>query len=188
MSDKTATPAGAALAPAFSTDALVTLVAEDAAVESMVAEISKLFHVQATEIALLRLEHNSLRFVFPAELKTSGTIPLSSSSSVAAHTASSKRIELFNNFTKIKHSRIFETVKLPRAEHSDRVQQPLIQKLVSAPIQAGKVLGVIQICRKGFDVADAGPDFSLDDVHHLEDVAKLLAAASFLRPEPEPEK
>jgi len=186
MTDMTGNSAGAAPAPAFSIDALAEAVAQKGAVESIAAEIAKLFRVQPTEVALLRLEHGFLRFLFPDELKTSGTIPLSSSSSIAAHTAASKRIELFNNFPKVKHSRIFEMIKLPAPERSERVQPPLIQKLVSAPIHGGdgKVLGVIQICRKGYNLADSGPDFSLDDVHHLEEVTGILAAAAFLRPEP----
>jgi GAF domain len=187
MSETTATSTSAAAAPAVSVDALTALVAGKAGLEALVSEVSKLFCVQTTEIAVLRSERNSLRFLYPEELKTSGTIPLSSSSSIAAHTASSKRLELFNNFTKIRHSRIFETVKLPTAERGERVQQPLIQKLMSAPIQGGdgKVLGVIQICRKGYDVADSGPDFSLDDVHRLEHVARILAGAAFLQPAPQ---
>jgi len=189
MSDSTGNSAAAAPAPAIPLDGLTALVAGNAQLERFVAEIAGLFRLQLTEIALLRLEHNLLSFLFPEELKTSGTVPLSSSSSVAAHTASSKRTELFNNFTKIRHIRIFETVKLPTAERSERVQQPLIQKLVSAPIQDdnGKVLGVIQICRKGFDVTGAGADFSMDDVHRLEAVAKILARADFFR-EPAREK
>ncbi|HTR65492.1 MAG TPA: GAF domain-containing protein [Terriglobales bacterium] len=180
MSDTAGNAAGAA--PAFSTQALEALRSQGASLESFVAEIARNFGVQTTEVAVLRLEHNLLRFLSPEELKTSGTIPLSSSSSVAAHTASSKRIELFNNFTKIRHVRIFETVKLPDAETSERVQQPVIQRLISAPIQSeeGKVRGVIQICRKGMDLAGAGPEFSMEDVHRLEATAKVLANAEFI--------
>lgn len=184
MSDATKNSTAAASAPAFSVESLEALLKEEAGAARFVTEISRLFQVQTTEIALLRLEHNFLRFIFPDELKTSGAIPLSSSSSIAAHTASSKRTELFNNFTKIKHIRLFETVKLPTPE-GERVQQPLIQKLISAPIQTddGKVRGVIQICRKGLDAIDAGPDFSMDDVHRLEAATKVLAKAGFLRAE-----
>ena len=61
-------------------------------------ELSKLFRVRSSEIALLRLEGGMLKFLFPEQLKTAGTIPLSSSSAIAAHTAISKKLELFNNF------------------------------------------------------------------------------------------
>src|SRR5436309_5469576 len=72
--------------------------------------LAKVFHVQYTEVALLRLENGLLRFVFPEHLRTTGAIPISSPA-VAAHTALSKKGEIFNNFAKIKHASIFETVK-----------------------------------------------------------------------------
>ena len=52
-----------------------------------------------------------------------------------------------------------------------------------APVldKADRVLGVVQICHKGFDLASAGPDFTLDDLQKLELVAKALAHVGFLR-------
>src|SRR6201997_5397737 len=72
--------------------------------------LAKVFKVQYTEVALLRLEEGLLRFMFPEHLRTTGAIPLSSKS-VAAHTALSKKAEIFNNFAKVKHASIFETIK-----------------------------------------------------------------------------
>ena len=43
------------------------------------------------------------------------------------------------------------------------------------------MLGVIQICHKGFDLASAGPDFTLDDLQRLELAAKALAQIGFMR-------
>ena len=44
-----------------------------------------------------------------------------------------------------------------------------IQKMMSVPMMnEGKVCGVIQISRKGFDVASAGPDFTNEDLQRLE--------------------
>ena len=63
------------------------------------------------EVALLRLENGLLKFLFPTELTTAGSIPISSSTAVAAHTAVTKKVELFNNFTRVKHASIFETIK-----------------------------------------------------------------------------
>jgi hypothetical protein len=45
------------------------------------------------------------------------------------------------------------------------------------------VVGVIQISRKGFDLKSAGPDFTLDDLQHLETAAKNLAQLPFLKEE-----
>ena len=124
---------------------------------------AKLFAVRPNEVALLRLEKGLLKFVFPDQLKTAGSIPVSSSSSVAAHTASTKKTELFNTFAKVKHARVFETVRLGTTEETDQSEQTSIQKLMSAPIlnPQKKVLGVIQICRKGFELATSGPDFTI---------------------------
>src|SRR5579864_9008205 len=142
--------------------------------------LAKIFRVQYTEVALLRLEEGLLRFVFPEHLRTSGAIPLSSKA-VAAHTALSKKAEIFNNFARVKHASIFETVK-PSANASDEVAPPApIQKLMSVPImdQDSVVVGVIQISRKGLDSKFA-QDFSREDLHDLELVAGLLATAPAL--------
>ncbi len=145
-------------------------------------ELSKMLHVREHEVALLRLENGVLKFLFPGELKTAGSIP-TSSSAVAAHTAVTRKVELFNNFAKVKHARIFETVKLGNAEKSEQMEPGAIQKLMSAPVLGpeGKVLGVIQICRKGFDWPSSGPDFSLDDLQQLQLAAKVAAKLAFMR-------
>lgn len=132
----------------------------------------------------MRLEKGLLSFVHPEQLKTAGSIPVSSSSAIAAHTASTKRTELFNAFVKVKHASIFESVKLNNpTDDEDRSGQNAIQKLMSAPILDGqrKVLGVVQVCRKGFDPATAGPDFSSDDLQQLELAAKVLATLPFIK-------
>ena len=133
------------------------------------------------EVALLRLERGLLRFLYPVELTAAGSIPISSSSAVAAHTAVTRKVELFNNFTMVKHANIFETIK-PSGENGEQLQPATIHKLMSAPVvdKAEKVLGVIQICHKGFDLASAGPDFTLDDLQNLELAAKALAPVKFM--------
>src|SRR5579863_9858954 len=112
--------------------------------------LAKLFGVRPTEVAMLRLEKSLLRFLYPDELKTAGAIPVSSSSAIAAHTATTKKIEIFNSFAKVKHASIFETVKLVNREEKEQqtvevqTEQPSIQKLMSAPVMNGqKVVGVV---------------------------------------------
>jgi hypothetical protein len=150
--------------------------------EKFCAALAKLFAVRANEVALLRLDKGLLKFLFPEPLKTAGSIPVSSSSSVAAHTASGRKTQLFNSFTKVKHARVFETVKLT-ANGEDPSEQASIQKLMSAPVISSgrKVLGVIQVSRKAFDAATAGPDFTSDDVHQLEIAAKVASKLPFLK-------
>src|SRR6266851_4870094 len=135
--------------------------------------LAKVFHVQYTEVALLRLEGGLLRFIFPEHLRTTGAIPISSSA-VVAHTALSKKAEIFNNFARVKHASIFETIK-PGEEDQEQAPPAPIQKLMSVPImdRDAVVVGVIQISRKALDSKFA-QDFSREDLHDLELVAGLL--------------
>jgi hypothetical protein len=140
---------------------------------SICACVAKIFRVNHTEVALLELTGSMLNFLYPAELKTAGAIPLSSSA-VAARTARTKQAELFNGFTEVKHFSIFELVKLGDTGLDDQV----IQKLMSAPMlfSNGDVQGVIQVSRKAPRPAAAGPDFTLQDLRKLESVAKVVGA------------
>ncbi len=179
---------GTAAAPALArapNAAVEHVLSQAATPQQFCAALAKLFGVRPTEVALMRLEKGLLSFVHPEQLKTAGSIPVSSSSAVAAHTASTKKTELFNAFVKVKHASIFESVKLnnPESEDIEKTGQNAIQKLMSAPILDGqrKVLGVVQVCRKGFDPATAGPDFSQDDLQQLELAAKVLSTLPFVK-------
>jgi GAF domain-containing protein len=143
--------------------------------------LAKVFRVQYTEVALLRLDGGLLRFIFPEHLRTTGAIPISSKA-VAAHTALSKKAEIFNNFARVKHASIFETIKPIGADTDVPVPPPPIQKLMSVPIldRDSNVLGVIQISRKGLDPRFT-QDFSREDLHDLELAAGVLAASPVLQ-------
>ena len=139
--------------------------------ESICAAVARIFHVRETEVALLELTGALLNFVYPAELKTAGAIPLSSSA-VAARTARTKKAELSNGFTEVKHFSIFELVKLG----DTGLDAQVIQKLMSAPILArnGKVIGVIQVSRKAPRLEAAGPDFTPEDLRKLQSVGRFV--------------
>ncbi len=171
--------AGAAVAPKAS---LEHVLGQSKDAQEFCSSLAKLFGVRLTEVALMRLEKGLLKFAFPEELKTAGAIPVSSSSAIASHTASTKKIELFNTFAKVKHARVFETVRLASKEDTERSEQLQIQKLMSAPIMdpGRKVLGVIQVCRKGFDLVSSGPDFTLDDLQQLELAAQVASKMPFV--------
>jgi len=138
---------------------------------SICAWVAQLFRVTETEVGLLKLNGRLLHFLYPAELKTAGAIPLASSS-VAARTARTQRAELFNHFATVDHFSVFELVKLG----GGGVDEQVIQKLMSAPLLArdGKVVGVIQVSRKAPRLTAAGPDFSEDDLRKLEEVGRAL--------------
>ena len=175
---------GTAAATARASNASVEHVLNLAATpEQFCVALAKLFGVRPTEVALMRLQKGLLSFLYPEQLKTAGSIPVSSSSAVAAHTASTKKTELFNAFVKVKHASIFESVKLNTSDDVERTGQNAIQKLMSAPIldPQRKVLGVVQVCRKGFDVGTAGPDFSQDDLQQLELAAKVVSSLPFVK-------
>jgi hypothetical protein len=177
---------GTAAAPARASNASVEHVLGHCATpQEFCAALAKLFGVRPTEVALMRLQKGLLSFLYPEQLKTAGSIPVSSSSAVAAHTASTKKTELFNAFVKVKHASIFESVKLNTSSEEDveRTGQNAIQKLMSAPILDAqrKVLGVVQVCRKGFDTATAGPDFSPEDSQQLELAAKVVSTLPFVK-------
>ena len=144
--------------------------------------LAKVFRVQHAEVALLRLDGGLLTFILPEHLRTTGAIPISSKA-VAAHTALSKKAEIFNNFARVKHASIFETIKPVGAEAVEEVAVPApIQKLMSVPIldRHLTVLGVIQISRKGLD-ARFTQDFSREDLHDLELAAGVLAASPVMQ-------
>jgi len=145
--------------------------------------LAKVFKVQNAEVALLRLDSGLLKFIFPEHLVTTGAIPISSKA-VAAHTALSKKAEIFNNFARVKHASIFETIKPIGVEADPELQaHPApIQKLMSVPIldQNSTVIGVIQISRKGLDPRFT-QDFSREDLHDLELAAGVLAASPVMQ-------
>jgi hypothetical protein len=185
MQAKTNSGQGGAAGVARASNASVEhVLGQCATPEQFSAAVAKLFGVRLTEVALMRLQRGLLSFLHPEQLKTAGSIPVSSSSAVAAHTASTKKTELFNSFVKVKHASIFETVKLAApSDDAPQAEQNTIQKLMSAPVLDAqrKVLGVVQVCRKGFDPNNAGPDFSLDDLQQLELAAKVLAGMPFIK-------
>jgi hypothetical protein len=165
------TPASVMLEKMWEIEHLADLDARDSTPESICACVAKIFYAKETEVALLELRGSLLNFLYPAELKTAGAIPLSSSA-VAARTARTKQAELFNSFTQVKHFSIFELVKLG----DTGLDAQVIQKLMSAPALAssGEVIGVIQVSRKAPRPAAAGPDFTPEDLRKLESVALLV--------------
>lgn len=115
--------------------------------------------MRTDEVAILgvstRWRH--LHFMVPTALKNVGFIPLTSKSALAARTARDNRPEINNDFAAVRHATVFEGVKAAATSGES------IQKILSAPIlNDGKLVGVIQISRKGDTPASVGPDFTSD--------------------------
>jgi hypothetical protein len=138
---------------------------------SIAHRVAKTVGVKPDEIALMgvSVRWRHLYFLVPEPLKQVGFIPLSSTASVAARTARESRPDIINNFASVRHATVFEGVKIA-GESSE-----LIQKMVSAPILSGdKVVGVLQVSRKGPDALNAGPDFDADDLGKILALCKPL--------------
>jgi hypothetical protein len=145
------------------------------------AKLAQILDVARNEVAVLRLEKGSLRFVFPPELRAAGMIPVSSSA-VAARTAATGTSLLSNSFARVKHVSLFESVKLGAKDDNQASERMPIQKIMSVPVSqpGGKIIGVIQISRKGLDSSLAGADFRSEDLKRLEQAATVLARMPFM--------
>jgi hypothetical protein len=147
-------------------------------------KLAQILHVRRNEVALLRLEKGSLRFIYPPELRSAGVLPLSGSA-VAARTAATRTPLLSNTFMRVKHVSLFEAVKLGAGgDEEDRSQEQMpIQKIISVPVAppGGNVMGVVQVSRKGLDASLAGADFTSEDLKQLEQAAEILARMPFMQ-------
>ncbi len=140
-----------------------------ATISKLAAEIGKHFAVKEDEVAILMTtgDEKFLQFVVPLALQKIGTIPVTSTSALAARTARERRPEIINNFTISRHSTVFEAVPLEQKQRGDP-----IQKIMSVPvIQDDKVTGVVQVSRKGKTVGTAGPDFAPRELTELSSYA-----------------
>jgi|SRR5208282_331492 len=129
-------------------------------------KIAKELGVRGDELAILAVSTRwrHLHFLVPAALKNVGYIPLTSNSTLASRTARESRPEINNNFSGVRHASVFEGVRTATTSGES------IHKIVSAPILFdGKVVGVMQVSRKGTSTALSGPDFT------AEDLGKVLA-------------
>jgi hypothetical protein len=174
---------GAAVKPAKANiGELESMVSESPSSDRACLKLAQILNVRRNEVALLRIDKGSLRFIYPPELRSAGVLPLSGSA-VAARTATTKAPVLSNNFMRVKHVSLFEAVKLG-AEAEDRsLEQMPIQKIISVPVALsdGNVLGVVQVSRKGLDPSVAGADFTNDDLKRLEQMAEVVARMPFMK-------
>jgi hypothetical protein len=135
--------------------------------------LGRMFDVDPDEVAILAVspKGKNLKFVIPEKLAVVGSIPLTSTNALAARTARERKAEFANNFNTSRHASVFEGVPLGRR------QGETIHKIMSAPIADGtKVLGVVQISRKGHSTKDAGPDFTSKELKALTSLSPTLEA------------
>src|SRR3990172_4663788 len=84
------------------------------AIARITQQLAKLFSVKLDEIAIFHLSENGaiLHFVYPFKLQKVGSIPMTTTNSLAVRTAREKRPEMVNNFPTQKHPTVFEAVLL----------------------------------------------------------------------------
>jgi len=140
-------------------------------IPALADRIAKTLGVKGDEVAILAVSERwrHLYFLVPQALRNVGFIPLTSTSALAARTVRDSRPDIVNNFPAMRHATVFEGIK------SESLNATAIQKIISAPIlHEGKVIGAIQISRKGANGAEAGPDFTPDDLGKVLAICKPL--------------
>ena len=140
-------------------------------IPALATKIATILNVKPDEVAILAISERwrHLYFLAPHVLRNVGQIPLSSTSALAARTVRDSRPEIINNFNGVRHASVFEGVK------DESLTASAIQRIISAPILAdGKVIGVIQISRKGATVVESGPEFTSADLGTLLAICKPL--------------
>lgn len=134
---------------------------KDVSLVALAEKIAKELRLKSDEVAILGVSSRwrHLHFLVPQALKNVGFIPLTSNSALAAKTVRESRPEINNEFAKVRHATVFEGVKTATTTGES------IQKIISAPILCdGRVVGVMQVSRKGENAASAGSDFTSDDL------------------------
>lgn len=137
---------------------------ETAVFAKLSEQVGKGFDAKPDEVAILALIRGGkfLQFIVPEKLQKVGDIPMTSTNSLAVRTARERRPEVINNFATARHPTVFEAVPLGQQRGEP------IQKIMSAPISAdGKVVGVIQISRKGKSISTVGSDFTPKELNDL---------------------
>jgi len=145
--------------------------AAEVSLPAVAEKIAKELRVKADEVAILAVSNRwrHLHFLVPHVLKNVGFIPLTSNSALAARTARDSRSEINNNFSAVRHASVFEGVKAATMTGES------IQKIISAPILfEGKVVGVMQVSRKGDSASSAGPDFTAEELRRVLAICKPL--------------
>src|SRR6202789_3590903 len=134
--------------------------------------VSNNFAVHPHEGAILVITEDGpfLGFVVPEKLRQVVQIPLTSTNSLAARTVREKRPEVINHFAVVPHSSVFEAVPIVQEERGEA-----IQKIMSVPItHERKIIGVVQLSRKGRTASEAGLDFTHAQLRELKSMADIM--------------
>lgn len=142
--------------------------------EIVAVELALFFGVEEHEVAYFKIDSAGRMATFcwpPPQFGQLGNIPLKSlTTSLLAATAREKKGFCNNAFAATPHLHMFERML------ADTEQRVAVQKIISVPLLQGEqAKGVLQVSRKGLNLASAGADFSAADLQNLETIARTLA-------------
>lgn len=134
-------------------------------------EIAAYFGVDAHEVAYFQVDSGGRNAVFRWPPSNNINIPLKSfSTSLLSATAREQRGFVNNAFATTPHLHMFEHAL------DEREQRVPVQKIMSVPLLDGsEVRGILQVCRKGRTLAEAGADFGDAELQELQQVGAVLA-------------
>ncbi len=142
--------------------------------EILGTSVAQAFSVQKDEVAILLLKDHGLmlRFAYPIELyeNKANAFPINTRS-ITADVLRARKGRIDNDVALIVHLNVYERIRLKEVGPFE------IQKMISAPLMlpGGEILGVMQVCRKGETMREAGPDFSPSDLSKLNDLVQWVA-------------
>lgn len=140
----------------------------DEKVEAAVNALCRIFKVESNEVAMFSLDTrlDCFNFLWPQEMRKSGSIPFSANRSMVSTTAGERRGFLDNSFATTPHLFVFEAYAK---------KSPPIQKIMSVPMLNGDELrGVIQVCRKGEETDLSLKNFTEPELAALCEMAKVI--------------
>ena len=140
--------------------------------KTVASGIASFFSLRTHEVGIFSVNRNKheIIFLWPQGMTSAGHIPLNAVNSLVARTANELVTTLDNSFAGSRHLFIFEFML---AEKSDRIP---IQKIMSVPVVSdGEAKAVLQVVRKGTTLAEAGEDFSEQNLADLVEIAALLS-------------
>ncbi|MDD2851904.1 MAG: GAF domain-containing protein [Desulfuromonadaceae bacterium] len=152
---------------------LVAISSDSERLETIAGVIGQVFKVSSEDVAVFICDEPKERiyFLWPLRLRSSGFIPMTSHNSLAVRTIRENRPDLNNSFSSTPHASIFERVSI-----APGVQPLPIQKIMSVPLpHQGKIIGALQVSRKGESLPSAGEDFTVTQLDALGRIAACVA-------------
>lgn len=136
-------------------------------------ELAGFFQVEPHEVGIFVVDsqQRTANFAWPPHTGRAINLPLKSfTTSLVSATARERRGLIDNAFATTPHLHMFEHGLV------EREQRQTIQKVMSVPVSHNQALRwIVQVGRKGNTAAEAGPDFTAENLQQLERIAEAIA-------------